>query len=63
MCINSFFGIPLQKAVLGFGFFHLAISLILAIISVVGLSQCEESPGIDCVGPRIRQVRQLLKKI
>merc|ERR1712226_622033 len=58
MCINSFFGIPLQKAVLWGGIFKLVLTLIFAIISVVSLSQlCEGvTDKAKCVGPQIRQV-------
>ena len=59
MCINSFFGIPLQKAVLWGGIFKLVLTLIFAIISVVSLSQlCKGvTDKAKCVGPQIRQVR------
>ena len=66
MCvIESFFGIPLQKAVYGIGIFKLVLTLILAIISIVGRSlvPCRDEDGnlleggdIKCVGPYIRQV-------
>merc|ERR1719397_259708 len=66
MCvIDSFFGIPLQKAVYGIGIFKLVLTLILAIISIVGRSlvPCENEDGdlleggdIKCVGPYIRQI-------
>jgi len=66
MCvIESFFGIPLQKAVYGIGIFKLVLTLILAIISIVGRSlvPCRDEDGdlleggdIKCVGPYIRQI-------
>lgn len=66
MCvINSFFGIPLQTAVKWIGIVKLVITLILAIICIVGQTQvpCMDDEGnfldggsIECVGPYIRQV-------
>ena len=66
MCvINSFFGIPLQKAVHGIGIFKLVITIILAIISIVGRSlvPCIDKDGnevdggsIKCIGPYMQKV-------
>merc|ERR1712037_679400 len=66
MCvINSFFGIPLQTAVKWIGIVKLVITLILAIICIVGQTQvtCMDDEGnfldggsIECVGPYIRQI-------
>ena len=61
MCIESFFGIPLKKAVYGLGFFKLVLTLIFAIISIVEQSQevCnddETKKPIQCVGPMVQKV-------
>ena len=61
MCIESFFGIPLKKAVYGLGLFKLVLTLIFAIISIVEQSQevCnddETKKPIQCVGPMVQKV-------
>jgi len=61
MCIESFFGIPLKKAVYGLGFFKLILTLVFAIISLVEQSQevCkdeETKKPIQCVGPLVQKV-------
>ena len=61
MCIESFFGIPLKKAVYGLGLFKLVLTLVFAIISIVEQSQevCkddETKKPIQCVGPLVQKV-------
>ena len=61
MCIESFFGIPLKKAVYGLGLFKLVLTLVFAIISIVEQSQevCkddETKKPIQCVGPMVQKV-------
>ena len=61
MCIESFFGIPLKKAVYGLGLFKLILTLVFAIISIVEQSQevCkddETKKPIQCVGPMVQKV-------
>ena len=61
MCIESFFGIPLKKAVYGLGLFKLVLTLVFAIISIVEQSQevCkddETKKPIQCVGPIVQKV-------
>ena len=61
MCIESFFGIPLKKAVYGLGLFKLLLTLVFAIISLVEQSQevCkddETKKPIQCVGPLVQKV-------